>query len=249
MEKLPIRVAAVSYTNTIPFIYGLTRFPEITITPELILLPPAQCAEAFYTGAADLALVPVGAVRDEDLERLCCNWCLGATGAVETVLLLADTPLDRLHTVYLDSESRTSNLLVQILAKYYWNIQPAFLPGNKSANIKPTVGEGVVLIGDKTFGIRKAFRYAHDLAEVWQHYTGLPFVFACWMSAPEVDSGVREGFDQALQWGVAHIDEAVNVLNSSILSEEQVRRYLTQSISYHLDDDKREAIKLFNNLR
>jgi chorismate dehydratase len=216
--------------------------------PELVLMPPARCAEVYYSGGADIALVPVGAIRDYGSEVVCCNWCLGANGAVETVLLLSNTPAEELHTIVLDPESRTSNLLVQVLAWQHWKIRPSFVPGEPGRIHQPAAGEGVVLIGDKTFGIKTHYRYAYDLSAEWHRLTGLPFVFACWLSNSQVSEEVRQSFDQALQWGINHIQEAISTLSTGTLPPETVYDYLTRSISYRFDEKKQEAIRVFNSL-
>ena len=54
------RIAAVSYLNTIPFIYGIGH--EGNLRAELLLSPPAVCAKNFAEHKADIALVPAAAV-------------------------------------------------------------------------------------------------------------------------------------------------------------------------------------------
>jgi chorismate dehydratase len=244
-----LRVAAVSYTNTIPFIYGLKNWPGIGNTIDLKLMPPAACAEAYRNGEADLALVPVGAMEDRDLEHVCCHWCLGADGPVESVLLLSDTATDHLSTIYLDAESRTSVLLVQIMARWHWDIAPDFRPMAPEGLQRLSEGEGVVLIGDKTFGIQSQYRYVTDLAETWQRMTGLPAVFACWLTRPDVPHSMRLLFNEALSWGLNHLDEAIESMKPATLTFGQTKQYLTKCISYQLDDQKRLAIERFFDYR
>ncbi|MFO7723196.1 MAG: menaquinone biosynthesis protein [Bacteroidales bacterium] len=245
METYKTRVTAVSYLNTIPFIYGLKYFPGISDSIELQLLPPAFCADAFRRGESDLALVPVGAMTEADLEKLCCNWCLGADGPVDTVLLLSDDPLEKINTIYLDKESRTSVLLVQMLSRYYWEISPEFKPWDPSGGHRLASGEALLLIGDKTFGVRSSFRHSWDLAENWQKMTGLPAVFACWLMTDHIDPVKKELINDALAWGLNHIDEAIRQLGNPEMDFTVMKRYLTKCISFQLDEPKRAAISKF----
>ena len=48
------RIAAVSYLNTIPFIYGIEH--EGNLRAELLLSPPSLCAKNFAEHKADIAL-------------------------------------------------------------------------------------------------------------------------------------------------------------------------------------------------
>lgn len=244
-----IRITAVSYTNTIPFIYGLSNFPGISGRTELTLLPPASCAKAWISGAADVALVPVGAMQDKDLDLMCCQWCIGAENAVESVLLLSNEPLNQLKTIFLDTESRTSVLMTSILCKHYWHIRPELQPLqiHYDLNLKPHTG--MVLIGDKTFGLAPEYKYTVDLATAWQQMTGLPAVFACWLTRENVPYAAKELINDALAWGVARIPDAVRALSKASLNEDQVIRYLTQCISFRLGERQKEAIQTFFSLR
>ncbi len=47
------RIVAVSYLNTIPYIYGITRAGG-SLREGLLLCPPRLCAEALRTGEANV---------------------------------------------------------------------------------------------------------------------------------------------------------------------------------------------------
>jgi len=53
-----IRISAVSYLNTLPFVYGLKSVP-VGAPFELSLDTPAECARKLICDEADLGLVPV----------------------------------------------------------------------------------------------------------------------------------------------------------------------------------------------
>ena len=53
-----IRISAVSYLNTIPFIYGLKQ-SELIDNIDLRLDYPSVCADKLINNEVDLALVPV----------------------------------------------------------------------------------------------------------------------------------------------------------------------------------------------
>ena len=58
---------------------------------------------------------------------------------------------------------------------------------------------GAVIIGDRTFGLT-SHPYQYDLAEEWQNFTGLPFVFACWVSnVPLEEKFINEYKDEFLE--------------------------------------------------
>ena len=81
------RIAAVSYLNTIPFIYGIGH--EGNLRAELLLSPPAVCAKNFAEHKADIALVPAAAVPSLADAEIVTEYCIGAAGPVRTVVLLS----------------------------------------------------------------------------------------------------------------------------------------------------------------
>jgi chorismate dehydratase len=88
------------------------------------------------------------------------------------------------------------------------------------------------------------FRYEYDLSEGWQSLTGLPFVFAVWASRKKLSPETEATFTTALRHGLANIDDVVKY-NAPHYPGVDVNGYLTRSISYNLDLEKRKAIELF----
>ena len=130
MTRPVISVAAVSYLNTIPFLYGLRHSGELTA--DFLLSPPGGCTEAFDSRKADIALVPVGGlplVKDPDFD-IVTSWCIGADGPVRTVVMVSDVPLKAVKRVWLDSHSHTSVALARTLAAKYWKISPEWIDLN-----------------------------------------------------------------------------------------------------------------------
>ncbi|MCL4857033.1 MAG: hypothetical protein KJZ55_07155, partial [Flavobacteriales bacterium] len=50
---------------------------------------------------------------------------------------------------------------------------------------------------------------------------------------------------EAFSFGVNHIPEAIGLANNNGITFEQLQHYLTNHISYELNDDKRKSIQLF----
>ena len=237
-----ISVTALSYLNTLPLLYGL-RQSEVMEAIDLQIAPPAQCARQLEQGKTDISLIPVAALFSIPNYEIISNYCIGATGKVRTVVLLSNDELHNIHTVYLDSDSRTSIMLVQILAKEYWKIAPSFQPYIEGQTISS--GEACLLIGDKVFAKENQFAHCYDLAEQWIQFTELPFVFAVWASIRPLPDGFIEKFDNALNFGIHHIP---NALTAPLpCSRETAIDYLTHNISYKLDENKRKGLTNFHD--
>ena len=145
MEK--VNISAVSYTNTLPFLYGLQHSPlidEISLSLDV----PSTCAHKLINGYADLGIVPVAALPDIPHAQIVSNYCLGANGAVNSVFIYSEKPIESIESLRLDSQSRTSNTLARILLRHYW----------KNETVISVEGEAdaYVEIGDRTFGKQHA---------------------------------------------------------------------------------------------
>ncbi|MBL4586457.1 MAG: menaquinone biosynthesis protein [Flavobacteriales bacterium] len=237
-----IKVSAVSYVNSYPFIFGLKNH-AIADSIDLQLDNPADCAQKLLSGKVDLGLVPVAIIPELKNAHIITDKCIGADGAVETVCLFSDVALEEIETVLLDHQSRTSVQLVKILAEKHWNIKPKWVDAD--ADFMDHIGGKTagVVIGDRAFKLKDRFAFEKDLAAEWKSLTGLPFVFACWVSNRVLDDEFISAFSEALELGLSRKEQAISEMASE--NTEQLNRYVSEVISYRLDDEKRQAMKLF----
>ncbi|MEZ4687265.1 MAG: menaquinone biosynthesis protein [Bacteroidia bacterium] len=241
-----MRIALVSYINTTPFTDGLRHvFSEQEV--QLDLLSPADCAKALESGNADVALLPVGAIPDFKDIKLLPNWCIGADGAVESVFIVSQRPIQEIETLYLDPHSRSSNGLAHILLQYYWNINPEIKKNSERNYGKVKDRNGAVIIGDKAIRLRDKFRYVYDLSAAWKNLTGMPFTFAVWAYRPGTVSAEHlEKLDEAFSWGVAHASESAKRWSTHFkLDPDFSREYLTRHISYEFGRFKHQSMRIY----
>lgn len=238
-----IKVSAVSYANSYPFIFGLRNHAVINQI-DLQLDTPADCAKKLISGEVDLGLVPVAIIPELKESHIISDCCIGADGAVETVCLFSEVPLEEIEEVLLDYQSRTSVQLARLLAEKHWKISPTWKQADADfiEHIKgKTAG---VVIGDRAFPLRDKFPVVKDLAQEWKDLTGLPFVFACWVSNRPLSAEFVSEFNAALNFGLEHQSEAIHSMASG--NHEGLLRYVENVISYKLDDKKLQALKLFH---
>ena len=247
MDK--IRISAVKYANTYPFIYGLT---ESGFDKKVLLETdhPAQCAEKLITGRVDIGLVPVAVLPLIKEYHIISDYCIGANGNVRTVMLLSNCLFEEIETIYLDYRSRSSVNLTKVLAKNSWKREFVWIntsPGFDFINIG--LNEAVVLIGDQCFEYERSFKYRIDLAMAWKEFSGLPFVFACWTANKELNEEFIKDFNNALMLGVKNIGAVVKKFGKTgTIRGNDLMNYLTENIDYDLDDDKKKALKMFLEL-
>jgi chorismate dehydratase len=246
MDRI-IKVSAVSYLNTAPFVYGL-RNSEVIKHLQLTLDHPAECIRKVLVEESDLGLVPIHAILNRTDFNVISDFCIGATYKVRTVALFGHSPLNEIKTIYLDYQSRTSSALVKVLARELWKQDfewKPFLPSNSFRDIQPD--EGMLAIGDKVFNLENHFTYGVDLAQEWHRLTGLPMVFALWATRKNLGKRFVERFNAALSLGLKNIEAAVEMFGQTIIPNAEAADYLRNNISYGFDAQKKEAMKLFRN--
>ena len=109
---------------------------------------------------------------------------------------------------------------------------------------KPLTTDAAVVIGDHALKYASVFPYVYDLSEEWKKMTGLPFVFAAWVSNgeidPEISLSLREHFK--------HIEDLPPTFLESLQLEfpyVDVKTYLTKRIRYRLGENEKKGLKLF----
>lgn len=237
------RIAAVSYLNTIPFIYGIAH--EGNFRAELLLTPPADCARNYREGRADIALVPAAAVPSLPDAEIVTQYCIGAQGPVRTVVLVGPTPVEQAQRVFLDPHSLTSVQLAGYLYAHCWHHTPAYYALDDYARLDAArPGDAFLLIGDKVFDREGRFAHSCDLASAWIEHTGLPFAFAVWIARRGTDPAVIDGLERALTYGVEHTYEAV-LEHGFDRKPYDAYAYLSRNIDYVFDNQKHKALRKF----
>ena len=237
------RISAVSYLNTKPFIYGIE---SSGLLDECILQLdiPSECARKLIDDRADIGLIPAAAIHGLGEAHIITDYCIGAEGLVGSVMLYSEVPLGEIETVLLDYQSRTSVALTRVLARELWKIEPGWEQAQPGYETTISGSTAAVIIGDRTFSIGNRYRYSWDLAEEWMKLTGLPFVFACWVSNKEIPASFVERLNDALRLGVERRGKVAELFASQYPGTD-VKDYLMNKISYSLDNKKREGLQRF----
>ncbi|HIX53783.1 MAG TPA: menaquinone biosynthesis protein [Candidatus Sphingobacterium stercoripullorum] len=233
-----IKVSAVSYTNTLPFIRGIKK-AQLEDLMELSVDYPSQCAAKVISGEADLGIIPVAGLLDIKTPHLITDYCIGSDGTVNSVFLFSKVPVSEIKTLRLDYQSRTSNGLARILLAYYWKQEVELVSDDREV-------DAYVLIGDRTFGKKNSENYVYDLGYYWKELTGLPFAYAVWVSIKELDPEFVDRFNKALKQGVAECDEVIDSLEKR--EDFDFYDYFYKYLDFDLNDGKRKAIEKYLEL-
>lgn len=234
MDK--IKISAVAYTNTKPFIYGIEH-SDLIHKIDLSLDIPSDCAAKLIDGQVDIGLIPVAAFPDVPNANIVADYCIGSIGPVNSVFIFSNVPVQEIKTLKLDSHSRTSNNLAKVLLKFYWKLDVEFTTDLDADT------DAIVLIGDRTFGQKDRYAYVYDMGGEWMNFTGLPFMYAAWIANKEIPKAFIEEFNSVLKSG---LDQRAALLKELPVNPAfDLEDYLMHKLDFELTDKKREAMALF----
>lgn len=238
-----LRISVVSYSNALPYVYGLhTASSRRDFTVKLD--HPADCAKKLLEGSIDVGLVPVAALAFADELTPYTNYCIASDGPVETVKLYSNSKIEEVKRVKLDYQSKTSVALCRILFKEHWKLNPVFEGTEAGYELGLQEGEAMVVIGDRCFDLNGKFNYEYDLSVEWKALTGLPFVFALWAGKKGLATSNIRKLQDALAKGLDSKEEALQHYLPSY-KHDLTRNYWRDKIVFELNDKSIQAYKLF----
>jgi chorismate dehydratase len=214
-----VRLGRIGYVNCYP-VYGAMDRGIVRAPAELITGTPNELNDALAGGELDVSVISAVAYAQHATQLdLLPDLAISSDGPVRSVVLFSRRPPDELDgaRVLLSSSSRTSVLLLDLLARERWGVRShteaaRTEPGDLTA-LARTPHDAVLVIGDGALLLRAAgaYPFAVDLGEAWKTWTGLPFVFAVWAARREADRAPVRRVHQALldsrAWGLGHIPE------------------------------------------
>lgn len=233
-----IKISAVSYTNTKPFVYGISN-SEIKNEIDLSLDIPSDCAVKLIKKQVDIGLIPIASIPFVPNAHIIGSYCIGSVGAVNSVFIFSQVPASEIRTLRLDVHSRTSNNLAKVLLKHHFKVEVLFTTDAET----PT--DAFVLIGDRTFGRKNDFLYAYDMGEEWTKFTGLPFMYAAWVANKPISTDFVTAFDAALKLGLDNRERLLQTLPAC--PHFDLHDYLFNKLDFAITNDKLKAKDIFLN--
>ena len=244
-----VRIGAVGYLNARPLTWALDREPSRWVVRYDV---PSVCAALLHEGEVDLGLIPSIEYLQSNDYRFVPGVGIGSRGPVASVALYTRKPVGEIRSIALDTSSRTSVTLIQVLCRHHFHIDPSFVAHGPDLAAMTSMCDAGLLIGDPAFdadheaiGLRKI-----DLGEMWTEMTGLPFIYAAWTGRPAaVTDGVVESLQQAQAEGVRAREEiAAEYGAGDVARAARAAVYLRDNVKYGLGGQEAEGLQMFLNL-
>lgn len=246
------RIGTVSYLNALPLLLPLekkvlhTKY-EFVITKA----PPARLAKLIHTAGLDVALLSVVEPMKEKRHRIISGMCICSDGPTLSVQIFHKGDPSKIKVLGLDIESKTSNILAQIILHERYGILPETVmvrdPNEKTLDDM----DAFVSIGDKTFNLLLKTDMEHiDLGEAWKEITGLPVVFAVWVMAPHFkDRDIIDVLRRSTTMGLQMLDEVIpRIARTRDLPMDMLTNYFHKNVHYNLGVEEKKGIAKFFEL-
>ena len=245
------RVAASSYLNTAPLIWSFQKGRMQSAVELVTDTAPARCGDLLARGEVEAALVPIIEYQRIAGVQVVPGVCVGSHSAVRSVVLISKyDDLKNVRRVGLDSSSRTSQALVKIIFREFLSCQPQWETASPDVHDMLQDNDAALLIGDPAMNITLPDVHVFDLASVWRRFTNTGFVFAMWMAREGAVEVVRDvDFAGARDEGLEQVEQIISECETEMpLPREEIRKYLTENITFHLDDELAKGMRLYFEL-
>jgi chorismate dehydratase len=255
----PLKISAISFLNTVPLMWDFEHEPsrEIGENFEVGYTVPSHCAQALREGTADIGIIPVITTATIPGLVVLPDVAIAARNQVRSILLVSRKPMAEIRTVAVDTSSRTSVGLTQVLLTKFFGGHRELTPMAPLLGPMLDACDAGLLIGDPAMMAKTDGLYAYDLAEVWRAKTGLPFVFAVWAVRRAALAEMRAGLDLG---GIFRRSRDHGLRPESVaaiakewaprmgLSEAGISSYLLENIHYRLDAECRRGLARYFEL-
>jgi chorismate dehydratase len=206
--------------------------------------------------ASKLDMSPISAAAYTDMEDdvvLLPEFCLSSVGYVHSVILTSLIPIEDLHgkRVGLSSASKTSAVLLKILLKRYYAIEPYYIDTDPNPKLMEGKIDAALIIGNEAMK-QEISPYTYDLGNLWLRRTGFPVVFAVFALRKSVIDTFRKQIDAVI--GSYHLSLALLKSEKDVLIQKARERYpdirydvetYYQTLQYTFNSSLTEALRFY----
>ncbi|MBT3942663.1 MAG: menaquinone biosynthesis protein [Chloroflexi bacterium] len=239
-----LRVGVMPYLNSAVFYKWMN--PDSFALTEFV---PREMALAVERGELDAGPLPVAEwFRLGDALTPVGDYCVATKQQSVSILLFSKMMPGEMEgaRIAVTEQTATTVQLMRVLFKEHWWVDPGALVTRDEPH------DAILLIGDEALRNRSGiddYPFVHDLGEVWNEMTGLPFVYAHWVARSDSDPEAVSELERTLGEGLEKsLGEITGITSegwpSADMAPEEAVSYIDQFI-YRMGDREREALELF----
>jgi chorismate dehydratase len=279
LRSSKLRIGRIPYANLYPVFYYLDRKCDCS---SFIFTAgvPSRLNRLLREGRLDVSpSSSVEFLRNRDKYRILPSFSISASGPIDSILLFSNSPIEKLggKVIAASFESETSVALLNVILREFYSLR-CRIDTVRRRSVTPLLSEypAVLLIGDSAMmESKKAGRnitsgtdgrpdpvridparsspiFVYDLGQLWNTFTGLPFVFALWIATNDAVRA-KKALLRKLSDNLAGANSFVEQKLALIATDAPYRGWLTEEelvhywkkLSFNLTERHMEALGLF----
>ena len=250
---MTLKIGTVPYCNAFPLIHYLPEYLSDAVITEWV---PSTMRQQLAEGKLDLALMPVAELPFLPNGKIISNCCIACNGAVRSVLLFSRKPIEQIRTISLDTASRSSVTICELILRHFYGLQPEKYRLEQNQNPNDCQTDAFVIIGDRALAYQPSdyWAYRYDIGELWKSHTGLPLVFAAWVGcSPKMeDSAVIEALQSSRDRGLQQLEAILDAKEQQGIAlpqdRERILGYYRQAVVYTMGEEEHAGLQCFFRL-
>ena len=193
MTSKKLKIGRIPYANFFPIFYYLDRKCD-TSDYSFVKGVPSKLNKMLRNDELDISpSSSIEFLRHRKKYFILPWFSISSAGPINSILLFSRFPLEQLggKTIALSSDSETSVALLKVILREFLSLKCRFRTTDRRS-VRNILSENsaVLHIGDtamiearklKAAESRTEELFVYDLGELWEKYTGLPFVYALWI--------------------------------------------------------------------
>lgn len=251
-----MKLGYIDYLNCYPFYFRM--FEKQTVNG-IRIYPGYPCMLNRMMTDRQLDMSPISSATCAEIAEdvmVLPQFCLSSVGYVGSVILVSKIPIEDLNQkrVGITSASHTSEVLLKVLLKHYYNLEPVYIPTQPRPVLKDM--DAALVIGNDAMAISsEPIPYIYDLGDLWLRKTGFPVVFAVFA----VRENVVEKYSSQIKSVVSSYHRSLDCLEkekADVVSKARtkypdiiydINRYF-DLLQFKFDDDLKTALMFYYTL-
>lgn len=252
------RVGHIQFLNCFPLYYGLVTSNGL-LGMDLIKGTPTELNRMLINDKLDVS--PMSAMeyaRHSDELYLLPNLTVSSDDEVKSILLISKTPPNELNEkkVALTNTSATSQILVQIILKEKYKINPKYFTCPSDLPQMLYEADAALLIGDDALRAlcNPQDFFVFDLGKEWKNLTNHKMVYAVWCvrkefaeKKPHLLKEVYDSLRESMEYSIKHVDEiSLTASKWETFTMDFLKDYFL-SLNFTFDENYQAGLKYFFN--
>jgi chorismate dehydratase len=204
-----MKLGYIDYLNCYPFYFSM--FERQTVEG-IHIYPGYPCMLNKMMADRQLDMSPVSSAACAQIADdvvVLPQFCLSSVGYVGSVILVSKIPIEDLDRkkVGITSASHTSKVLLKVLLKNYYHLEPVYVPSQPRPVLRDL--DAALVIGNDAMAISsEPISYIYDLGDLWLRKTGFPVVFAVFA----IRESVVEKYSSRIKSVISSYHDSLNCL-------------------------------------